>query len=304
MQMFKHQSSSLSQDVDIPIHVVLDLPITTNATTAIELDTSLPCAKCPKTPNIQQSHLSSAKSPEGGHKDLPAEEEQVGHPAEEDTHIEVPPTTQASQDIQVPVKAHHRTTTAEDHHVEGDAAPTPFRHQVSHIMSFNSYSNEDQLYMDRAPYGPKSFHTTLQLFTKQGCKSLPVKVDPGADINTIPLSQYITLFPNHFTRDGQLKKNALRSMASTWSPHDGTTKQFLGYFTIDIQHKTSPQILPLTFYISKDISRPFTLISYPVSIHLGIVDFKVPNEAGTHPQVSSVTNTPNTKNVSFNDLIH
>ena len=54
-------------------------------------------------------------------------------------------------------------------------------------MSFNSYSNEDQLYMDRAPDGQKSFHTTLQLVSKQGCKSLLVKVDPGADVNTIPL---------------------------------------------------------------------------------------------------------------------
>ena len=34
------------------------------------------------------------------------------------------------------------------------------------------------------------------------------------------------------------------------------------------------------------------------------MEFKVPNEAGTHALVSSVTNTPNTKNVSFNDPIH
>ena len=144
-------------------------------------------------------------------------------------------------------------------------------------MSFNSCSNEDQLYMDRAPDGLKSFHTTLQLITKQGCKSLLVKVDPGTDINTIPLSQYKTLSPNHFTRDGQLKKNVLRNTASTWSLHNGTTKQFLGYFTIDAQHKTYPQILPLTFYVFEDISRPFTLTSYPASIHLSIMEFKVPN---------------------------
>ena len=113
------------------------------------------------------------------------------------------------------------------------------------LTSFSSSSNEDQLYTDRAPNGQRSFHTTLQLVTKQGCKSLLVKVDPGADVNTIPLSQYETLLPNHFTRDGHLKKNALRSTTSTWSPHDGTTKQFLGYFTIDIQHKTSLQIISI-----------------------------------------------------------
>ena len=161
-------------------------------------------------------------------------------------------------------------------------------------MSFNFYRNEDQLYMDRAPDGQKSFHTTLQLVTKQGCKSLPVKMDPGTEINTILLSQYKTLFQNHLTRDGQLEKNALRSTA-----HDGTTKQFLRYFTIDVQHKTSPQIIPLTFYIFEDISRPFTLISYPTSIHLGIVEFKVPDGAGTHALLSSVTNTPNIKMFFF-----
>ena len=46
------------------------------------------------------------------------------------------------------------------------------------------------------------------------------------------------------------------------------------------------------------------LISYPESIHLGIVEFKVPNEAGTHALVSSVTNTPNNKHVSFDDSLH
>ena len=123
MQIFKHQSSSLASDVDMAIHAVLALSTIMNATTAIELDTSLPCARGPKTPNIQLTHLTSMESPEGGPKDLPAEEDEVGHPAEEDTHIEVPHVTQASQDIQVPVAAHHRNTTVEDHHVEGDAAP-------------------------------------------------------------------------------------------------------------------------------------------------------------------------------------
>ena len=63
-----------------------------------------------------------------------------------------------------------------------------------------------------------------KLVTKQGCKPLPVKVNPGADINTIPLTCYKTIFPQHFTKDGHLKKNVLRSTASTWSPHDGQKK--------------------------------------------------------------------------------
>ena len=125
MQISKNQPSSLAPDVDIPIHMVLTLPIIANATIAVELDTSLPYAKGPETPNIQLIHLTNAESPEGGpEEDLPAEEDHVDHPAEEDTCIEVPPAIQTSQDIQVPFKAHHGTATGEDHHIEGDKAHT------------------------------------------------------------------------------------------------------------------------------------------------------------------------------------
>ena len=97
-------------------------------------------------------------------------------------------------------------------------------------MSFdpNTAYPEGQLYTDQASDGQISFHTTLQMVTKQGCKPLPVKVDPGADINTIPLTCYKTTFPQHFTKDGHLKKNVLRSTASTWSLHDGQKKTFPG----------------------------------------------------------------------------
>ena len=173
----------------------------------------------------------------------------------------------------------------------------------STTSSFDS-NNEGQHYTDKAPDGQRSFHTTLQLVTEQGCKSLPVKVDPEADFNTIPLSCYRTLFPNHFTSQGHLKKNTFRSTASTWSPHDGRIQQFLGYFTIDVQHKTTPKFIPLSFYIFEDSTRPFTLISYPASIHLGIVEFKVPNEATSHAMVNSITNNPDSKHVSFSSPLH
>ena len=111
---------------------------------------------------------------------------------------------------------------SQDHHKRrsphrGRCSPTPYRHQVNHIMSFNSSCNEGQLYTDRAPDGQRTFHTTLQLITKQGCRSLLVKVDPGTDVITIPLSPYTTLFPKHFSKDGHLKQNALRITASTQS---------------------------------------------------------------------------------------
>ena len=170
-------------------------------------------------------------------------------------------------------------------------------------MSFNPTTtcNEGQLYTDWAPDGQTSFHTTLQMVTKQGCKPLPVKVDPGADINTIPLTHYKTIFPQYFTRDGHLKKNVLKSTASTWSLHDGQRKHFLGFFTVDIQHKTLPKLIPLSFYIFQDTTNPHLLLSYSASVHLGIVEFKIPNEAKANAMVSSVTNTRVNKKVSYKD---
>ena len=89
--------------------------------------------------------------------------------------------------------------------------------------------SEGQLYTDRAPDGQKSFHTTLHLVTKQGCKSLSVKVDPNADVNSIPLSRYQILFPSHFTKAGSLKPPTLKHTNCIWSPHDSDSKPFPGY---------------------------------------------------------------------------
>ena len=203
---------------------------------------------------------------------------------------------------------HSSCSPSQDHHRRRSPcrrrrSPTPHRHQVSHIMSFHptiAY-DEGQLYTDWAPDGQMSFHTTLQMVTKQGCKPLPVKVDPGADINTIPLTRYKTIFPQHFTRDGHLKKNALQSTASTWSPHDGQRKHFKGFFTVDIQHKTLPKLIPVSFYVFQDTTNPHLLLSYSPSVHLGIVEFKIPNEAKANAMVSSITNIRSNKKVSFKD---
>ena len=62
-----------------------------------------------------------------------------------------------------------------------------------------------------------------------------MKVDPGAEISTIPLSCYRQLFKKKFTKAGNLKQNALHSMIETWTAHDNTPQQILGYFIIECQ---------------------------------------------------------------------
>ena len=46
------------------------------------------------------------------------------------------------------------------------------------------------------------------------------------------------------------------------------------------------------------------LLSYPASIHLGIMEFKVPNEASSHTLVNSIMNNPDVKQVSFINPLH
>ena len=131
---------------------------------------------------------------------------------------------------------------------------------------------------------------------RQGCKSLPVKVDPGAEANIIPLSRYRSLFPHHFYTNSTLRANSLRKSKATWSPHDGTTHIFIGFFTVDVQDKTRPDAIPISFYVFKDSTRPSTLLSYTTSIHLGILEFKVPNEARSY-NINAISKK---KSVSFN----
>ena len=83
--------------------------------------------------------------------------------------------------------------------------------------------------MDVVSDGQTSFHTTLQMVTttlqmvtKQGSKSLPVKVNPSADMNTRPLTKYRRLFPAHFTKAGNLKQKVLHPTRHTWIAHDET----------------------------------------------------------------------------------
>ena len=165
-------------------------------------------------------------------------------------------------------------------HLQPDTASnTSLHQQVSHLTSHNTASSiETNLITDTALDGHTAFHTTLQVITSQGCKNLQAKVDPGADCSTIPLSHFRSAFPKHFTKSGALKKNALQPTYATWSAHDGQRKHFSGYLVLNIQHKTTPQILPIKFYVFEDHTSPDILLSYAASSRLGIVQFTVPNE--------------------------
>ena len=104
--------------------------------------------------------------------------------------------------------------------LQPDTASSTFHHiQVSHLTShYMASSIETNLLTDTVLDGHTAFHTTLQIVTSQGCKNLQVKVDPDADLSTIPLSHFHSTFPKHFTKSGALKKTALSYVCNMVSP--------------------------------------------------------------------------------------
>ena len=133
---------------------------------------------------------------------------------------------------------HCKQYRSPQHNSRKRRSPTPHIHQVGHITHIlpRPYAAEGQLITDRASNGHTSFHTMLQVDTKQGAKSISVKVDPGAEVNTIPLSQYRKLFKKNFTKAGNIKNNVVHPTSHLWSSHDSKPQQFLGYFIINIHH--------------------------------------------------------------------
>ena len=153
----------------------------------------------------------------------------------------------------------NNTRRSSHHTIKYRRGPTPKFHQVSHITTNTLSRPEDKLPTDVASDGRTAFHTTLQMITKQGSKPIPVKVDPGTDVNTV-------------------KQKSLLPTKHTWTVHDDTPQQFLGFFIADIPHKTTPEILPVWFYVFKDTTSPQILLSYTASERLGIVKYQIPNE--------------------------
>ena len=140
---------------------------------------------------------------------------------------------------------------------------------------------EGKLYTESTSDGQAAFYTCLQLPAQDGTKTMTVKIDPGVQVNTIPLSRYQTLFPKKFTKTRYPKANALLPTQHTWISHDGSPKPFLGHFIVDVLHATEPKMYHVCFYVFKDATSPQILLSYASLERLGIVSFQVPNTAAT-----------------------
>ena len=110
---------------------------------------------------------------------------------------------------------------------------------------------------------------------------MTVKVDPGTQVDAMPLSRYQTLYPIKLTKSMYPKAKALLPTHYTWISHSGSSKPFLGHFIVDVLHATEPKMYPIDFYVFKDATSPHILLSYATLDRLGIVSFQVPNLAAT-----------------------
>ena len=109
-----------------------------------------------------------------------------------------------------------------------------------------------------------------------------VKIDPGTQVNRIPLSKYCTLYPNKLTKSRYPKTKTLMPTHNTWISHNGLPKPFLGHFIVEVAHAKEPRMYPVRFYVFEDATSPHILLSYATSERLGIVSFQVLNLAATH----------------------
>ena len=135
-----------------------------------------------------------------------------------------------------------------------------------------------------------------------------VKIDPGTQVNTIPLSRYCTLYPNCLNKSRYPKAKSLEPTNHTWMSHDGLPKLFLGHLITEVSHAKETRMYPVRFYVFEDATNPPNLLSYATSERLGIVQFQVPNLAATHHLDQVAVQTPSgkrktAKQVTFQDPI-
>ena len=108
-----------------------------------------------------------------------------------------------------------------------------------------------------------------------------VKIYPGAQVTTIPLSKYCTLFPNKLTKSRFSKPNSLLPTAHTWMSHDVSLKPFLGHFVAEVKHGSEPRLHLTHFCMFECATSSHILLSYATLERLGIIAFNVPNMAAT-----------------------
>ena len=206
----------------------------------------------------------------------------------------------------------HGASPRHSSHPKRHSTPHRYHQDSTDIIPANSITTgsqaEGKLFMGRVSDGHVAFYTCLDLPAQSGTKTMVVKIDPSAQVNTIPLSRYQTLFPNCLNKSRYPKAKALMPTGHTWISHDGSPQPFLGHFIVEVAHAKEPRMYPVRFYVFENDTNLPNLLSYATSERLGIVQFQVPNLAATHSLDQLAVQAPHnkrktTKQVTFQDPI-
>ena len=153
-----------------------------------------------------------------------------------------------------------------------------------HVSSFCLEENERD----------EAFATlNIRLTSRPGAHKLELKVDTGAQVNTLPLRTYRRMFPNSLNGDGNPKHNALNQTSITLTAYNGTQIKCFG--TVDIDCNYSSIWTNTKFYVV-DVPGP-AVLSLPSCETLNVVTL--------HCSISRdppANNPPKLNNI--NDLIN
>ena len=188
-------------------------------------------------------------------------------------------------------RRHRRTTPFQCHQDSIKVIPAPSQ---TDSVETPRYPKEDSLLMECAFNCQVLFYTHLMLPTKNRMKSMTVKIEPAAQVNTIHLSRYQNIFPHKINKSRYPKQGTLIPTNHSLISHVGKPQPFLGNFITDVNYATQPRPYPIQFYVFQDATNHQILLLYVTSEYLGILEFKVPNLAvQSHIDVISVPNFPN-----------
>ena len=113
----------------------------------------------------------------------------------------------------------HGTSPRHSSHLKRHSTPQRYYQDALEVIPADSIITgsraEGKLFTESASNGQVVFYTCLHLPAQSGTKTMTVKIDPGTQINTIPLSKYHTLYPNKLTKSRYPKAKTLMPPLTT-----------------------------------------------------------------------------------------
>ena len=159
---------------------------------------------------------------------------------------------------------------------------TPFQYNqdsIEVIPSFpansiktSAHPKEGSLFMEWASDSWVSFYTCRMLPTKNGTKSMMVKINL-----VFRWTQYYWagIGSSSSIKSASPGTPNWHPYPHFWISHYGKPKPFLGYFIANVNHVTEPRSYATCFYVFEDATSPQFLLSYAMSACLGILEFMV-----------------------------